>query len=73
MTALSDRSESLWRRAGADGRMTARSDRSESLWRRPGAVSPQIEIVVHVRDEEAALALSVRRLHRFLTAEFPFT
>ena len=26
-----------------------------------------------VYTEEAALALSVRRLHRFLTAEFPFS
>jgi glycosyltransferase involved in cell wall biosynthesis len=53
--------------------MTALSQGSESLWRRPGAVPPQIEIVVPVHDEEAALALSVRRLHRYLTAEFPFT
>ena len=35
-------------------------------------VRPQLEIVVPVYNEEAALALSVRRLHRFLTAEFPF-
>ena len=34
---------------------------------------PQIEIVVPVRDEEAALELSIRRLHRFLTTEFPFS
>ena len=34
---------------------------------------PQVEIVVPVHDEETALALSVRRLHRFLTAEFPFS
>jgi putative flippase GtrA len=33
----------------------------------------QVEIVVPVFNEEAALALSVRRLHRFLTAEFPCT
>jgi putative flippase GtrA len=39
--------------------------------RRPAA--PQVDIVVPVRDEEAALALSVRRLHRYLTAEFPFS
>jgi putative flippase GtrA len=37
------------------------------------AARPQIEIVVPVYNEEAALELSVRRLHRFLTAEFPFT
>jgi glycosyltransferase involved in cell wall biosynthesis len=35
--------------------------------------SPQVEIVVPVHNEEAALALSVRRLDRFLAAEFPFT
>jgi putative flippase GtrA len=35
-------------------------------------VRPQLEIVVPVYNEEAALALSIRRLHRFLTAEFPF-
>jgi putative flippase GtrA len=35
--------------------------------------SPQVEIVVPVYNEEAALALSVRRLHRFLEAEFPFS
>ena len=34
---------------------------------------PQLEIVVPVYNEEAALALSVRRLHRFLSAEFPFS
>ncbi len=34
---------------------------------------PQVEIVVPVFNEEAGLALSVRRLHRFLTAEFPFS
>jgi putative flippase GtrA len=32
---------------------------------------PQVEIVVPVHDEEAVLARSVRRLHRFLRAEFP--
>ena len=37
------------------------------------AARPQIEIVVPVYDEEASLELSVRRLHRYLTAEFPFT
>ncbi len=34
---------------------------------------PQVESVVPVFNEEAALALSVHRLHRFLGAEFPFT
>ena len=41
--------------------------------RRPESTRLQIEIVVPVHDEEAALELSIRRLHRFLTAEFPFT
>ena len=36
-------------------------------------VRSQLEIVVPVYNEEAALPLSVRRLHRFLTAEFPFS
>jgi putative flippase GtrA len=48
--------------------LTALAERPGALWHRP-----QIEIVVPVHNEEAALALSVRRLHRFLTAEFPFT
>jgi putative flippase GtrA len=34
---------------------------------------PQIEIVVPVYNEEPALELSVRRLHRYLRAEFPFS
>jgi glycosyltransferase involved in cell wall biosynthesis len=40
--------------------------------RRPVPARPQIEVVVPVHNEEAALELSVRRLHRYLTAEFPF-
>jgi putative flippase GtrA len=44
-----------------------------ALAQRAVPAPPQIEIVVPVYDEEAALALSLRRLHRFLTAEFPFT
>jgi putative flippase GtrA len=39
----------------------------------PALAAPQVEIVVPVHDEERALALSVRRLHRFLSAEFPFS
>jgi glycosyltransferase involved in cell wall biosynthesis len=39
----------------------------------PLAAQPQVEIVVPVHNEEGALALSVRRLHRFLRAEFPFS
>jgi glycosyltransferase involved in cell wall biosynthesis len=37
------------------------------------APAPQIDIVVPVYNEEAALEPSVRRLHRFLAAEFPFS
>jgi putative flippase GtrA len=41
---------------------------------RPGAApAAQIDVVVPVCDEEAALERSIRRLHRFLSAEFPFT
>src|SRR4051794_23301685 len=32
-----------------------------------------VEIVVPVHDEEAALERSIRRLHRYLAAEFPFS
>jgi putative flippase GtrA len=35
--------------------------------------APDVEIVVPVFDEQAALEASVRRLHRFLSAEFAFT
>jgi glycosyltransferase involved in cell wall biosynthesis len=47
-----------------------------TLWHRPtvpATAAPQVEIVVPVHNEEAALALSVRRLHRFLLTEFPFS
>jgi putative flippase GtrA len=47
-----------------------------ALWHRPAAVplaAPQVEVVVPVHNEERALALSIRRLHRFLSAEFPFS
>jgi glycosyltransferase involved in cell wall biosynthesis len=46
-----------------------------ALWQRPSApavTAPQVEIVVPVHNEERTLALSVRRLHRFLRTEFPF-
>jgi len=45
------------------------------LWHRPAAGAQptlDVEIVVPVHDEERTLALSLRRLHRFLSAEFPF-
>jgi putative flippase GtrA len=53
--------------------LTALSERPVALWQQPARARAQVEIVVPVHDEEATLALSVRRLHRFLTAEFPFT
>jgi putative flippase GtrA len=34
--------------------------------------APQVEIVVPVYNEDRSLALSVRRLHRFLSTAFPF-
>ena len=36
-------------------------------------MNPQVEIVVPVFNEEAALGRSIRRLHAFLCASFPFT
>jgi putative flippase GtrA len=39
----------------------------------PGHGAPSVEIVVPVFNEQAALERSVRRLHRFLTAELPFS
>jgi glycosyltransferase involved in cell wall biosynthesis len=47
--------------------------RSPSLWHRAHVPAPDVEIVVPVHNEERALAASVRRLHRFLTDEFPFS
>jgi len=37
------------------------------------APAPQIDVVIPVYDEEAVLERSIRRLYRFLTAEFPFS
>ena len=37
------------------------------------APAPEIDVVVPVHDEEAALERSIRRLHRYLSAEFPFS
>jgi putative flippase GtrA len=39
----------------------------------PGQGAAQIEIVVPVRDEERDLEPSLRRLHAFLSRDFPFT
>jgi putative flippase GtrA len=44
-----------------------------ALAHRPALAGPQVEVVVPVYNEDAALAMSVRRLHRYLSAEFPFT
>src|SRR4051794_33942488 len=38
----------------------------------PAVGAPDVDVVVPVHDEEAALERSVRRLHRFLSSEFPF-
>jgi putative flippase GtrA len=35
--------------------------------------APQIDVVVPVHNEEVALERSIRRLHRYLSAEFPFS
>src|SRR5215216_7885431 len=37
------------------------------------APAPQIDVVVPVYDEELVLERSIRRLHRFLSSEFPFS
>ena len=39
----------------------------------PRHVAPSVEIVVPVFNEQAALERSIRRLHRFLGAELPFS
>ena len=47
-----------------------------ALVRRPSALplaAPKIDVVIPVLDEEATLERSVRRLHRYLSSEFPFT
>src|SRR4051812_29712789 len=38
-----------------------------------GQPAAQIDVVVPVYNEEAALEQSIRRLHRFLSADFPFS
>jgi glycosyltransferase involved in cell wall biosynthesis len=53
--------------------MAAVAHRPHSLWHRPLTPAPEIEIVVPVHNEEHTLAPSIRRLHRFLSAEFPFS
>jgi glycosyltransferase involved in cell wall biosynthesis len=54
--------------------MAASTATTPALWYRPrpaAVAAPQVEIVVPVHDEERALGLSIRRLHRFLSEEFP--
>jgi glycosyltransferase involved in cell wall biosynthesis len=40
---------------------------------RAGTVAPQIDVVIPVLNEETVLEATVRRLHRFLSDELPFT
>ncbi len=54
------------------GDLLEHQDAAASGARTP-ATSMDVEIVVPVRDEEHDLAPSVRRLHAYLTAGFPFT
>jgi glycosyltransferase involved in cell wall biosynthesis len=53
--------------------MSALAHRPHTLWHRPVPPAPEVEIVVPVHDEEHTLGPSVRRLHRFLGDEFPFS
>jgi putative flippase GtrA len=39
----------------------------------PAHAAPQVDVVVPVHNEEAALEHSIRRLHQFLSTEFPFS
>src|SRR3954447_8359437 len=39
----------------------------------PHSPAPDVEVVVPVYNEQLALERSIRRLHEFLTASFPFT
>jgi glycosyltransferase involved in cell wall biosynthesis len=51
-----------------------RPGRSRSADRpEPHLLTPQVEVVVPVFNEQATLEQSIRRLHRFLSTEFPFT
>src|SRR5204863_1627461 len=40
---------------------------------RPAAAAPSVDVVVPVYNEQDALERSVRNLHRYLSAEFPFS
>jgi glycosyltransferase involved in cell wall biosynthesis len=58
--------------------MAARTFPQPSLAPRPrsrpaAAAGVEVEVVVPVYNEQGALERSIRRLHRFLDAEFPFT
>jgi putative flippase GtrA len=53
--------------------MAALAHRPHTLWQRPLTPAPEVEIVVPVHNEEHTLGPSLRRLHRFLADEFPFS
>jgi putative flippase GtrA len=53
--------------------MSALAHRPHTLWQHPAVPAPEVEIVVPVHNEERSLGPSVRRLHRFLADEFPFS
>ena len=62
--------------AAAEARRMTATALSPALLRYapPGASpAPQIDVVVPVHDEQATLERSVRRLHRYLASEFPFS
>jgi glycosyltransferase involved in cell wall biosynthesis len=65
----------LPRRGPKLGRMSTTASSSAYLpYARPAtAPAPQIDVVVPVHDEEVVLERSIRRLHRFLSSEFPFS
>jgi glycosyltransferase involved in cell wall biosynthesis len=53
--------------------MTATSTPLRAVRRSPAPPPPQLEIVVPVYNEQAALERSIRRLHAFLSTTMPFT
>jgi glycosyltransferase involved in cell wall biosynthesis/putative flippase GtrA len=50
-----------------------RADQFDAAGVPPGTDAPTVDVVVPVYNEEAALAASVERLHRYLASQFPFT
>jgi glycosyltransferase involved in cell wall biosynthesis len=54
--------------------MSATASSPYLAYARPAtAPAPQIDVVVPVHDEELVLERSIRRLHRYLSSEFPFS